>query len=200
MVTVIHPVYVVRHGESTWNVLGIMQGQIAHPALTARGREQSRDAARLLVSMIGPDRPVLVTTSDLRRAVQTAEILAGQIQAHVSVDNRLRERCLGEHEGAARTHVTARLDSLAFDEPPLGGESEAQVAHRVMSCLQGLDRSMVNIVVTHGEVLRALDGTAASAGPAGGRTVPNGHVWQMPYSRRSADAPPAGRPRDDEVR
>ncbi|MCP5978323.1 histidine phosphatase family protein, partial [Klebsiella pneumoniae] len=38
-------VYLVRHGESEWNVSGVTQGQTAHPRLTVRGREQMVAAA-----------------------------------------------------------------------------------------------------------------------------------------------------------
>ncbi|QNN52656.1 histidine phosphatase family protein [Nocardioides mesophilus] len=52
-----HPVYLVRHGQSEWNVLRLTQGQTSHPRLTSIGREQAERAA----SLIGQDlagRPV----------------------------------------------------------------------------------------------------------------------------------------------
>ena len=46
-----HPVYLVRHGQSEWNVLRLTQGQTSHPRLTSLGREQAERAA----SLIGKD-------------------------------------------------------------------------------------------------------------------------------------------------
>lgn len=61
----------VRHGESTWNVAGRMQGQTASPALTDRGRRQAVEAGAQLLAL-GAER---LLTSDLLRARQTAAII-----------------------------------------------------------------------------------------------------------------------------
>ena len=42
--------WLVRHGESTWNVLGIIQGQSDQATLTSRGRIQAQQAAQRLAS------------------------------------------------------------------------------------------------------------------------------------------------------
>jgi broad specificity phosphatase PhoE len=173
---VIDPVYVVRHGESQWNARGIIQGQTPHPGLTAAGRRQSAEAARRLGSLLAPDVPVLVSSSDLRRAAQTAEIVATSLGAEIRFDRRLRERALGRFEGGPRAGVTSRLDALAFSDAPAGGESLAQVAQRVIACLLDLDRSMPHVVVTHGEVIRALGGSVDAGSATGARTVANGQV------------------------
>ena len=38
-------VHLVRHGQSTWNVEGRLQGQTVHPELTERGRREAAEAA-----------------------------------------------------------------------------------------------------------------------------------------------------------
>ena len=48
-----HPVYLVRHGQSEWNVLRLTQGQTPHPRLTGLGREQAARAAELIASDMG---------------------------------------------------------------------------------------------------------------------------------------------------
>jgi probable phosphoglycerate mutase len=48
MCAVNQPVYLVRHGQSDWNVRRLTQGQTPHPPLTALGRAQAAWAARLL--------------------------------------------------------------------------------------------------------------------------------------------------------
>ena len=50
MPSVTHPVYVVRHGQSEWNVRRLTQGQTPHPPLTELGRRQSAAAAALIAA------------------------------------------------------------------------------------------------------------------------------------------------------
>lgn len=171
-----HPVYVVRHGESTWNALGIMQGQTVHPALTARGRQQSADAAHSLQALLEPGVPVHVRSSDLRRAAQTAQIVASSVGADVRVDERLRERSLGRLEGSPRAAAMGSLLALAVHESPPGGESLTQVAHRITSSLLDLDRTVVNVVVTHGEAILAVSELLEGPTTGSGRTVGNGEI------------------------
>src|SRR3954471_13891038 len=59
----------VRHGQSEWNAEGRLQGQTAHVPLTALGHEQAAAAAQRLAGL----RPGALVSSDLRRAVETAE-------------------------------------------------------------------------------------------------------------------------------
>ncbi len=40
--------WLVRHGQSTWNALGLAQGQSDQPRLTARGARQARDVTNQL--------------------------------------------------------------------------------------------------------------------------------------------------------
>src|SRR5271154_1492696 len=74
-----------RHGESTWNRLGLAQGHNDEARLTRRGRRQARTIASPL-----RDRPVrTMFTSDLRRARQTAAPLAAALGLTVTADSRL---------------------------------------------------------------------------------------------------------------
>src|SRR3954471_231238 len=59
----------VRHGQSEWNAAGRMQGQTEHVPLTELGHAQAARAAEELADL----RPGALVSSDLRRAVQTAE-------------------------------------------------------------------------------------------------------------------------------
>jgi 2,3-bisphosphoglycerate-dependent phosphoglycerate mutase len=83
--------WLVRHGESTWNALGLAQGQSDQPRLTRRGALQARYVASQL-----RDLPIgAVYASDLRRAVATAVPLAAALGLDTMRDPRLRERGLG---------------------------------------------------------------------------------------------------------
>ena len=64
-------IFLVRHGETVDNANNIMQGQ-TQGCLNERGREQARQVAERLAS----EQIDAVVASDLRRAVQTAEVIA----------------------------------------------------------------------------------------------------------------------------
>jgi probable phosphoglycerate mutase len=86
--------YLIRHGETVDNVAQIMQGQ-TQGCLTEHGREQAEEvAARLAKVKIDA-----IVSSDLRRAIQTAEIISTRHGLPVSVTPLLRERDWGSFTG-----------------------------------------------------------------------------------------------------
>src|ERR1700722_4167257 len=95
-------VWLVRHGESTWNALGLIQGQAKGPELTARGRRQAEQASDTL----GHLHVQAVCASDLERASDTAEITASAHGLIVETTPELRERWFGSSEG----HALGSLD------------------------------------------------------------------------------------------
>ena len=92
----------VRHGETDWNRDGRWQGH-SDTHLNDLGREQ---AARLAIELDGID---VVYASDLARARETAEILAGPLDLDVHVDERLRERSFGAWEGKTGPEIEAEF-------------------------------------------------------------------------------------------
>lgn len=137
----------VRHGQSRWNAAGLLQGQTAHVGLTDLGHRQ---AWALAEHLTGHAVDALVT-SDLARAMQTADAVAAITGLAARRDRRLREQCHGVFEGRP---VAALADPTA---PVAGGESLADVCDRteslLRSCLRGQPRDVV--LVTHGETIRA---------------------------------------------
>ena len=87
--------WMVRHGESTWNVLGLIQGQADGPALTDKGRRQSAQVAQQFRRV----RIGAIYTSDLWRAQETAAFVGKALGLSVATDPTLRERCFGSYEG-----------------------------------------------------------------------------------------------------
>src|ERR1700735_3661514 len=117
--------WLVRHGESTWNAAGLAQGHKDPAELTDRGLAPAPDAACHF-----RDRPVrAIYASDLRRARQTAAAFALVLGLPVFADTRLRERSLGDLEGTAHKVIgpsaTGLADGLVVDPDvrPPGGES-----------------------------------------------------------------------------
>ena len=88
----------LRHGQTEWNAGSRMQGQI-DTDLTDLGRQQADAAAELLAKR----QPLLIVSSDLRRALDTAVALSDRSGQPVSIDTRLRETHLGDWQGM--THV-----------------------------------------------------------------------------------------------
>ena len=87
--------YLVRHGESEANVRRIVQGSSVDLPLTEKGRNQ---AAALAETLTGIHIDVFYS-SHLKRAHETAEILAKKRNMEVYIDERLRERSMDTYEG-----------------------------------------------------------------------------------------------------
>jgi len=157
-----------RHGRTSWNAEGRFQGQ-ADPPLDERGRGQASAAAELLVGL-APDR---IVSSDLRRAQQTAQILATRAGLPLQVEPRLREIHLGRWQGLLREEVATLYpqeyaDWLAGHTPERGGERRSEVADRAVAAVGelcpaddgrgGEAAPALTVVVTHGGTALALVG------------------------------------------
>ena len=152
-----HRLLLVRHGESTWNAEHRLQGQ-ADPPLSELGREQ---AEALLPFLDGiPERRL---SSDLTRAVQTAELLglAGALQ-----DPRWREIDIGDWAG----HTLDELDPEQVaawqrgELAPPNAETFAELQARVAAAVDELRGEDV-LVVTHGGCVRAATAHLTGADP-----------------------------------
>ncbi len=185
--------WLVRHGESTWNIRGLAQGHCDQARLTRRGVRQAWDVAGQL-----HDRPIRVLySSDLRRARQTAAPLATAFGLPVTCDARLRERSLGILEGTASAAISPADSGLSAnrvidpDARPDGGESLRDFYRRVaaftaglMALLRTADASQAGdvVVVAHGGTLRMM--TACLHGVAVGQMawepLENGRILRWP--------------------
>jgi probable phosphoglycerate mutase len=152
-------VHLVRHGQSTWNVVRRVQGQTAHVPLTTLGERQARQAAGRLAG----SGACAVYSSDLRRALQTARPIAQALGVSITEDPDLRERSLGRFEGLDSEDVWAAADA-AWTDPgwrPPGGESILDVGDRVQRFLARLRVRAAGgpvVVVTHGDTAAIVAG------------------------------------------
>lgn len=148
-------VHLVRHGESTWNAEARLQGQTAHVTLTDRGRAEARETAAVLAGLV--DGPAVLWSSDLARAVETAEVIADELALLPVYDEALRELSYGEMEGRLLAGLPC-LDASAHgpDTRWPGGESLRDVYKRVGAFFdRGLSTAPRHVVVvSHGETLR----------------------------------------------
>ncbi|MDA3963395.1 MAG: histidine phosphatase family protein [Planctomycetota bacterium] len=149
----------VRHGETEWNRSRRLQGQSDSP-LTERGRAQAAGLAERLAD----EHWHAVYTSDLKRAHDTATIIAGG--QHLTCDPVLRERGFGAWEGLddqtirqqdPQGHATWRVAEPDFSPP--GGESWRAVWQRASDALARYatidTKGHTILAVTHGGLLRA---------------------------------------------
>ncbi len=125
--------WLVRHGQSTWNTAGLAQGHNDEAELTSQGLSQAAEAAERFRG-----RAVrAIYASDLRRAMQTAEFFAKVLDRPVRTDARLRERSLGVFEGTPSADIgpaVTGLDAGRVADPdtrPNRGESVRDLYARV---------------------------------------------------------------------
>lgn len=156
-------VHLVRHGQSTWNREGRLQGQTIHPPLTDLGRRQAAAAAATIAGLVNG--PAVLWSSDLVRAATTAAVIGTRLGLPVLHDESLREQSLGRLEGRLARSLRAEPtppDVHVGDVRWGGGESTADV-HRRLG--QFLDRELPTptgdagrgqhlVLVSHGDAIR----------------------------------------------
>jgi uncharacterized phosphatase len=170
---------IVRHGQTDWNLQRRIQGSTNIP-LNGLGRAQ---AAETGLALRGTSWAAVVT-SPLRRALETARIIAGELGGPAPlILPELTERHHGEIEGLTFTERQARFPDGAVVP---GLESRQAVLDRVLPALDGLARAHPGgelVVVCHGGVIGTLIRHATDgARPVPGELIPNGSVhdfrWQ----------------------
>lgn len=151
--------FVVRHGETLWNVENKLQGHGDSP-LSPLGEAQARALAGRLRGV-----PFAAYyCSDLGRAIQTARLLDSE--SPWILDERLRERNTGVLQGLTAKEMEARhpqalrgYHSGDPDHVVPGGESARSIYDRTVACFHELANRHPDgqlLVVTHGGVLNAL--------------------------------------------
>ncbi len=158
--------FLIRHGETGWNADRRLQGQL-DTELNARGREQARQAGKVLAAVAPDIAKATVIASPLNRARESLEILMSELVGlgtllsamPYSTDDRLKELCFGRWEGLTWKEVR-RIDHANYaarnadiwNVAPPGGESYAMLALRAGPLLESLPRGAV--VVSHGGITR----------------------------------------------
>jgi broad specificity phosphatase PhoE len=106
--------------------------------LTPRGEEE----AGLLASRLGDFDPALILSSDARRALQTAEVVARENGLPLQVTSALREMNFGDWAGRTYAEIASADPAAAdwfthpADAAPPNGEPVADAASRVLSTLR----------------------------------------------------------------
>lgn len=149
---------VVRHAESEWNQLGILQGQL-ESSTSARGLRQIETLPGALAGYAFS----AVISSPSRRALTTALAISQAHSATLHLDPRLHEQHLGDFQGLTVAQILARDpavgDALFAGDVavvPPGGESVLEAANRLRQALLGWVAEGDTCVVTHGNTLAGL--------------------------------------------
>lgn len=152
-----------RHGETDWNRDGRFQGQADTP-LNDRGREQAQALAE---EVNGVD---VIYSSDMRRAIETAEVVAERLRLDVKVDSRLRERGFGAWEGLTPGEIEASFRE-SFDRWRRGdgfGADDAETHEAFAARIEGFlgdalarhpDETV--LVIAHGGSIRVIQAVAS---------------------------------------
>jgi broad specificity phosphatase PhoE len=181
----------VRHGESTWNAAGLVQGQADGSVLTAKGRREAARAAEQL-GTLGVSS---IATSDLERAHETAAIIGHALRLPLRYERALRERNFGTAQGRPLSELDAAESGIEgervvdADVRPPEGESLREMYRRVAAFMDDTAAAAASagavVVVTHGGVIRMAQAYAEGIsvetmvwGP-----VPNASVWSLSRPR-----------------
>lgn len=142
-------VILVRHGETEWNRERRWQGW-ADPPLNALGRRQAAELAERL-----RETPFdAVYSSDLRRAHETALIVAEPHEVPVAADRGLREIDVGSWSGLTKPEIEERFGGERVD-----GETNEQHRERVLAAaarIVSVHPGERILLVTHGGTMRVL--------------------------------------------
>ncbi len=154
--------FVIRHGQTEWNLARRHQGRMDSP-LTELGRQQARDMGAVLQRIVGRRTDMNAYCSPQGRALQTAALSLAPLGWPVTEDARLCEVAFGAWEGLTQTEINAAwpaLSAMAEDDPiswhfmSPGGEGYLDLERRADAFLA--DLSGPAVVFTHGILSRVL--------------------------------------------
>jgi broad specificity phosphatase PhoE len=169
-----------RHGETDWNREGRWQGW-ADPPLNDTGRAQARRLADELRALAFD----AVYSSDLRRAFETAEILAEPHGVPIVADPGLREIDVGSWSGLTRAEIGERFPD---GERP-DGETHEEHGGRVRTSVMRIARRHLGgriLLVGHGGTIRSIHDVISDL-PY--HPVPNCHVLEVHFRDDRLSAP-----------
>jgi probable phosphoglycerate mutase len=167
-------IYLVRHGETRWNVEGRIQGQL-DSELTERGIAQARSIGRLLRRHVAPGVALAMESSPTGRALSTALLIAEELgvdRAAIRTTPLLAERHMGDWAGLTLDEVDLAFPAedarRTIDDAryvPAGGESFDALFSRARDWLRSDRPAAVTIAVTHGLIGRTIRGAYLGQNP-----------------------------------
>jgi probable phosphoglycerate mutase len=173
--------YILRHGETEYNRLGIVQGSGVDTELNETGHEQ----ARAFFEAYGDMDFELVVTSRLQRTHQTVRHFLDRDIPWIQTPD-INEISWGDHEGKPGTpertavyrHMIEQWKLGNFDASLPNGETARQLSERVGRFVEWIKTRPEKriLVATHGRTLRCLVTVFKGIGPADMEGVPHANT------------------------
>lgn len=186
----------IRHGETDWNRAGRIQGSTDIP-LNETGRKQAQDAAAALRDDLEASARLVLASSDLSRAHETAAIIAAALGApDPALYPQLRERAYGEAEGLHVDEFRSRWGDWHTAQIP-GAETRAQLRERALAGLrqarhdaaEAMSGGGLLVVVAHGALIREVIGHASDdLLPEPGTRLLNGSAHRFRFTAATGTA------------
>ena len=158
--------YLLRHGQTEFNVKKLVQGRCDSP-LTDLGRQQAGAAAAWLKAHdVVPDK---VVSSPLGRAMDTASLVATELlgqNAAVEPCEGIIERCYGTFEEGPHDALPTDVWDPGEDLVPFGGEGSRALQERMVNTLTNLisaEDTKTLLAVSHGSASRQFIKAAVPA-------------------------------------
>ena len=155
-------IFLVRHGETDWNVEDRIQGRIQHVQLNSKGISQSK----LLAKRLGNEKIGVIFSSPQERALQTAEIIAEPAGLAIITHIGLAEREHGVFDGMTRDEIRKahpevwKVYERTRELPGVeGAETMKQMEERAVMTFMEIARKGQNknmVIVSHGGVCKMI--------------------------------------------
>lgn len=183
-------IYLVRHGETTWNQTGRQQGHLDSP-LTPLGIDQARAVGQALRQVLSDAGHINIESSPLGRARKTADLICAELGIPpdgIAISPLLIEHDLGVWQGLTfaeidELHPGARSEREAnkWNYVVEGGESYALASDRARRWLETRSTAPVTIAVTHEMISRTIQGAYAALTPQEtlGRSHPQDRIYRL---------------------
>jgi 2,3-bisphosphoglycerate-dependent phosphoglycerate mutase len=187
-------IFIFRHGETDWNREERFQGHLDIP-LNETGKIQ----AKQLIPILKKNAIEVILSSDLMRALQTAQIVADELGISVHSHAGLREAHLGKAQGLTRREIeslfgeelvtrwkSSKLTDADISYPD--GETGKQIMERVFSTLEKFLQDYPTYqrigVASHGGVIRRImQKLLPPHSPP--IPIPNGVIYRLTYDKKT---------------
>lgn len=158
--------FLVRHGQTDWNVKGKIQGSV-DSELNETGIKQAEELSIKIKLLKSKHNFSIIYTSPQRRAAKTAQILSQAVNADYIKVKGLEEINFGEWEGMTWPEIEKKYpeeyeewyENRRYTRPPKG-ESYQDMIERVLAAIHKIiekENEHENVViVTHSAVIMCL--------------------------------------------
>ncbi|MFA6226916.1 MAG: histidine phosphatase family protein [Candidatus Paceibacterota bacterium] len=160
-------IFVVRHGETDSNKAHKLMGQLVDESLNIEGVRQIQE----LIKNININDFDVIFTSPLKRARETAEIIAAKIKIPIIEKKEISERDFGSMSGKSweemdsaikEVNVNFKMTDLEqkYNYRPYGGESVEDVKERVLRFIEELKSQYSDkkvLIIAHGGIMKIMN-------------------------------------------